>query len=187
MEEQKIPSAYFAFQTNCVKGEVRENLLSASLETLSIKDPYQNTPWRFNLFNIEELFKYDSVITALWKLDSRNGAAGFQQPDLPIISSLDDLYSYLSAQSLLEYDSNMEKILEESNKKNLNYIVNATYSGVFKNAAQSNQDLPVMRTLKNIALKMYDTDTAKKSNDFSNQLFAWTQNSKLKFCKDSKI
>ena len=57
MNIKNNPFVYWAFQTESSKEDVRDIISSVASNHLRIFNPYEQTPWRINLFRIEEFEK----------------------------------------------------------------------------------------------------------------------------------
>jgi hypothetical protein len=176
MSTNSIQKAYLAFQTDALKDEVRDLLISNTIKILGIKDPNANTPWKMNLFRIEEFEKYSTPHEAYEKLKFLNGGEQFKQIDLPFISTPKILFSHIEAQTILGRDKNLEEVVKRAKEESLNYIIKGVYNGKMESCAY-NGSIEVLTKLTKLAIELSQTYIAEDSRDFGNQLIGYTENS----------
>lgn len=169
------PKAYWGFETGAVKEDVRDILSSMFMKKMRMQSPYEYTPWKLNLFRIEEFEKYESMPEVYKKLNPLRGWDGASDR-IPFLSPPNMVESYYCAQKLIEDDSNFEKFAKEGKKRNLNYIIQANHDGDLPNAAY-NGSVVVYGLLSDISLEMFRTCIAEGAQDFRNQLYGYYENS----------
>jgi hypothetical protein len=175
MDLKNNPKAYWAFETSLLKEDVRDIISSVSCKNLRIQSPFEYTPWRINLFRIEEFEKYFGLSEQYAKLNPLRGWEGPSE-ESPLLSSSDMLKSYFDAQNLLKNDSNLEKFVKISKDNKLNYIIQSNLNGAIPSAAY-NGSIAVLGFLTDISLELFTTQIKQESIDFRNQLYGYFENS----------
>jgi hypothetical protein len=176
MNLKREPRAYWSFQTNSLKEDVRDILSSVACKNLKLQSPYQKTPWRFNLFRIEEFEKYPGRISEQYEnLAHLRGWEGENEVS-DLLSDSDMFISYHNAQNLLKEDLYLKTFIEESKKNNLNYIINSVHNGRLETCS-FNGSVVASKLFRNISLDFFETQIARNSEDFKNQLFGYFENS----------
>ena len=168
------PKAYWAFQTECPKEDVRDILSSLFMEKMGMETPYQYTPWKLNLFREEEFERYNDPLEAGKKLTPLRGWEGASDK-IPFLSPANMINSYFLAQKMIQEDSNLEKFVKKSKERNLNYIIQANHDGLLQKASY-NGSLVVLDLLSEISLEFFRTDIGRESKDFRNQLKGYYEN-----------
>jgi hypothetical protein len=168
------PKAYWAFVTESLKEDVRDIISSIACQTFRLQSPFEHTPWRINLFRTEEFEKY-SPEEQSDKLIPLRGWEGKNEASY-LLSDSDMLVSYNIAQKLLKNDSNLEKFVNESKIRNLNYIVQLNHNERIDSCAYDGS-VEVLQYLHEISLNLFDNSVVKRS-DYTKQLFGYFENSK---------
>ena len=178
MDLKNNPFAYWAFQTNLLKEDVRDSLSSICCENLRLESPYQKTPWRIELFIIEEFEINLSITQQHEKLIPLRGWEGKNESSY-LLSDSDMLVSYFSAQKFLREDFYLEKFIKEMDKKGLNYLVRNSHYGPIPSSAY-NGSVAIAHNLNILMLNSIKTGIGEESNDFKSHLYGYYENSKKK-------
>jgi hypothetical protein len=175
MDIKDNPLAYWGFETGALKEDVRDIVSSVFMKKMRMDNPYKYTPWKLNLFRIEEFEKYNDISEQYEKLNPLRGWNGASDT-IPFLSPADMLTSHSIAQRMINKDSNFKKFIKEGKRRNLNYIIQANHDGNLPSAAY-NGSIVVLDLLTRLSLDFFKTCIAEGAKDFRNQLYGYYENS----------
>jgi hypothetical protein len=182
-DEYYIPNAFFAFQSNILKCDARQIIAPIVMKSLGLYDKKASTPWKFNLFHIDEFEVYSikDLPEAIRKLKDINGRLMIKPIEITCMSSHDITLTRYNAQMLLNDNPTTQKVVDIAKDMNLNYIIHGVYEDKLSTRFNYKDDTKVYEALTGIVTKLADTKIALHSKDFKKQFYVYKKNDEFEF------
>lgn len=180
-DDYYFPNAFFAFQTDLLKYEVRNIIAPIAMRSLRLPGYSVNTPWKINLFLTKEFEKYsiEDIPKAIEELRFLNGSGAHGQNEIKFMSPHEINLSRHNAQMLLNENPNARLVVKRAKEMSLNYIIQGVFTDTSYSRVKYEQDTKAYEALKDIVAKLTNTEIARNINEFKRQFYLYAEDGEL--------
>jgi hypothetical protein len=177
-----IPNAYFAFKSKMHKHELVESIDSIVMRILHIPDRGAITPWKINIYHINEFAPYSKQeeIGVIEMLKDNYGRDTTKPKETTCLSTNDVTINRNYALKLLN-NPNVRAVVEKAREKKLNYIFHGVYNDDSLLRVNRTDDSKVLNALQKIVSEIVNIKNRDEIINLKDFFYAYTDKGEIKF------